>query len=166
MQKGAENMAKPISTIQKHIQTEEEEKNRKLEELKSILADNDTALNETLTLLRELHQSGMLEAAGSMLKAKEKIAEIAVSQAAREPVTNLINHATGAAGALAATDPEMTKKLVNSVLSGLNEANDHLQHQKQLGLLDLVKALKDPDINRAAGFGLAFLKGMGKELNE
>ena len=29
-----------------------------------------------------------------------------------------------------------------------------------------MKVLKDPDINRAIGFGLHFLKGMGKGLQE
>ena len=29
-----------------------------------------------------------------------------------------------------------------------------------------MKAVGDPDINRALGFGLQFLKGMGKELRE
>jgi uncharacterized protein YjgD (DUF1641 family) len=29
-----------------------------------------------------------------------------------------------------------------------------------------MKTLNDPDINRAIGFGVHFLKGMGKELKE
>ena len=39
---------------------------------------------------------GVLEAATSMLQAKEKIAKIALHQITREPVTNLINTLMGA----------------------------------------------------------------------
>lgn len=157
-------MAKPISAIQKHERTEEEEKQRKLDELTSLLTDNDAALNETLSIVRELHESGMLEAASSALKAREKMTEVAVGQLSREPVTQLINHVTSTAEALASIEPDTSKKLVHSIIAGLNEANTHAQHEKKLKMLDLVKALKDPDINRAVQFGLHVLKGMGKEL--
>jgi uncharacterized protein YjgD (DUF1641 family) len=159
-------MAQPITTIHKRVLTEEEMKQQKLEELKTLLADNDEALNQTLEIVRELHKSGMLEAASSMLKAKEKIAKIAIGQVSREPVTNLINNAIGAAEALTNVDPEVTTKLINSVVKGMNEANEHAQSPKQIGLFDLLKALKDPDINRAIGFGMQFLKGLGKGLKD
>lgn len=157
-------MAKPITTIQKRVLTEEETKQQKLEELKTLLADNDEALNQTLEIVRELHKSGMLEAASSMLQAKDKIAKIAVGQVSREPITNLINTVMGATSALTTVDPEVTTKLVNSVVSGMNEANEQAQNPKQIGMFELFKALKDPDINRAIGFGMHFLKGMGKGL--
>ncbi|MFC3884883.1 DUF1641 domain-containing protein [Bacillus songklensis] len=159
-------MAKPITMIQKNALTEEEMKQQKLEELKALLADNDQALNQTLEIVRELHNSGILEAANSMLQAKDKIAKIALGQVSRKPITNLINNAMGAAGALTNIDPEMTTKLVNSVVTGMNEANQHVQSKKQVGLFDLMKAMKDPDINRAIGFGMHFLKGMGKGLKD
>lgn len=37
---------------------------------------------------------------------------------------------------------------------------------KKIGMLDLVKVLNDPDINRAIGFGIHFMKGLGKGLKE
>lgn len=51
----------------------------------------------------------MLEAANSMLKAKEPIAKIVLGQVTREPVTNLINNMMGAAGALTELDPNLRK---------------------------------------------------------
>lgn len=70
----------------------------------------------------------------------------------------------GATGALMNTDPELTTKLVNSAMRGMDEANDYLQTDKKVKVMDLFKLLNDPDINRALGFGIHFLKGMGKEL--
>lgn len=159
-------MAAPIKAIQKHELTEEEQKQQKLEDLKALLADNEEALNQMFNIVGELNDIGMLEAANSMLKAKEPIAKIVLGQVTREPVTNLINNMMGAAGALTDLDPELTKKLVSSVLTGMDEGNQHLQSNKKVGILDLMKVLNDPDINRAIGFGLHFLKGMGKGLKD
>ncbi|MGR3778972.1 DUF1641 domain-containing protein [Bacillus paramycoides] len=159
-------MAAPIQAIQKQELTEEELKQQKLEDLKELLANNEDALNQMFNIVGELNEIGMLEAANSMLKAKEPIVKIVLGQVTREPVTNLINNMMGAAGALTELDPELTKKLVGSVLTGMDEGNQHLQRNKKVGILDLMKVLKDPDINRAIGFGLHFLKGMGKGLKE
>ncbi|MGG0237690.1 DUF1641 domain-containing protein [Bacillus rhizoplanae] len=159
-------MAAPIKVIQKQELTEEEQKQQKLEDLKVLLANNEEALNQMFNIVGELNDIGMLEAANSMLKAKEPIAKIVLGQVTREPVTNLINNMMGAAGALTELNPELTKKLVSSVLTGMDAGNQHLQSNKKVGILDLMKVLKDPDINRAIGFGLHFLKGIGKGLKD
>lgn len=159
-------MAAPITTIQKHELTKEEIQQQKIEDLKASLADNEAALNRIMEIVGELNDMGALEAANSMLQAKEKIAKIALGQVNREPVTNMINNIMGAAGALTSLDPDMTSKLANSVTAGLEAGNKHLEANNKIGMLDLLKSLKDPDINRAVGFGLHFLKGMGKGLNE
>ena len=49
----------------------------------------------------------------------------------REPVTNLINNMMGAAGALTELDPELTKKLIGSLLVGLEKGNEHLESNKK-----------------------------------
>lgn len=157
-------MAQPITEIKKNLLTAEEQKQKKLEALTTLLANNDEALNKVLTIVGELNDIGVLEAADSMLQAKEKIAQIALHQVSREPVTNLINTLMGATGALMKTDPELITKLANSAMKGMDEANDYLQTGKKVKVMDLVKLLNDPDINRALGFGIHFLKGMGKEL--
>ncbi|HDX9590280.1 TPA: DUF1641 domain-containing protein [Bacillus pseudomycoides] len=159
-------MAAPIKAIQRHELTEEEQKQQKLEDLKALLANHEEALNQMFNIVGELNDIGILEAASSMLKAKEPIAKIVLGQVTREPITNLINNMMGAAGALTELDPELTKKLVSSVLKGMDEGNEHLESNKKVGILDLMKVLKDPDINRAIGFGLHFLKGMGKGLKD
>ncbi|MFK2825767.1 DUF1641 domain-containing protein [Bacillus sp. B190/17] len=158
-------MAAPITSIQEHKQTEERTQ-QNLEDLQKLLADNEDALNKIFSIVSELNDIGALEAANAMLQAKEKIVDIALHQASREPVTNLINHFLGATGALANMDPNMTKKLAGSMTAGMEEANKHLHDDKQINMFDLLKVLKDPDINRAVGFGIHFLKGMGKELKE
>ncbi|PZE21882.1 DUF1641 domain-containing protein [Paenibacillus xerothermodurans] len=159
-------MASPIASIKKYKPSEEELKQQKLEALSSLLAENEQALNKIFDIVGELHDTGVLEAADSMLKAKEQIAKIALGQVTREPVTNLINNLMGAAAALTSLDPEFTNRLLSGVSTGVDEGNKHLQSNKKISVLDLVKVLNDPDINRAIGFGIHFMKGLGKGLKE
>lgn len=72
----------------------------------------------------------------------------------------------GASSGLMKADPEITAKLVNSATAGMNEANEYVKTGKKVSALALIKALNDPDVNRAIGVGLHFLKGMGKALEE
>ncbi|OMP65761.1 DUF1641 domain-containing protein [Domibacillus epiphyticus] len=159
-------MAAPITSITKQVLTPEEQQQQKLAELQTLLADNDEAIQKILGIAGELNSIGILDAADSMIQAKEKIAHIALGQVSREPVTNLINHLMNASAVATRIDPELTTKLVGSMEKGINEGIDFLQTDQKTSVFDLAKSLKDPDINRAIGFGLHFLKGMGKGLNE
>ena len=116
-------MAAPITEIHNPI-TEEDIKLQKLEELKMLVTDNEEVLNNLFNILGELNDSGVLDAATSMLKGKEQIAKVALGQATREPVTNLINTLMGATGALMKADAEQMTKLLNSALAGIDEGRD------------------------------------------
>lgn len=157
-------MAQPIRSINKKQLTEEELKIEALEKLTKELAEKKEAMNQTLNILEELHDSGILEAALAMLKAKAQIAETALGQVTRKEVTNIINNAMGAAGMLSSIEPAQTQKVLSGVAKGFNTAME--TPEEKLGMLGLLKLMKDPDVNRAMGFGLRFLKGMGQELKE
>ncbi|WEG12560.1 DUF1641 domain-containing protein [Pullulanibacillus sp. KACC 23026] len=155
-------MAKAISFIKKREYTAEEEKAERLEQITDSVSDNGQALDQTLRILAELHESGILDGLEAALKAKGKITEILLGQATRKEVTNMINNVMGAAGVLAAIDPEQTTKLLSGVAEGLSEAG--AQTDTKVSAFGLLKALRDPDINRAISFGLSFMKGLGKSL--
>ncbi|PLT35530.1 DUF1641 domain-containing protein [Bacillus sp. V5-8f] len=157
-------MAQPIKIIEKKVPTAEELQQQKLEELKSLLSDNKEALDKMMGIAGELNDLGVLEAAHAMIQAKDKIAKIALGQVTREPVTNLVNVLMGATGAMMSADPKATETVLKSSIAGLHEANEHLKSNKKTGVRDFMKAMNDPDINRAVGFGIHFLRGMGKAL--
>ncbi|EGA91077.1 hypothetical protein GPDM_01705 [Planococcus donghaensis MPA1U2] len=159
-------MASPITQIKKKEWTSEEIRQQKLYELETLIAEQNEALNKLLAITGDLDDAGVLDAVGAMVKAKEGIAEVVMEQATREPVTNLINNMMSAAGALTAIDPESTGRLAASAVRGLKEAEEQNQNGKKIGVFQLLKALRDPDINRTIKFGLNFLRGMGKELGK
>jgi len=158
-------MARPITSIKLKQQTPEEIQQEKLSELQLLITEQEQAINKILEITGELDDIGVFDAVQAMVKAKEDIAEIAVNQVSREPVTNLINHVMNVSGMLTDIDPGVTEKLAASVKSGLIEAELQDGNDEAVGVFDLMKSLKDPDINRSIKFGLNFLKGMGKGLD-
>lgn len=159
-------MAKPITSIHKYEPTKEESQQQKLEELQALLAEQEEAMNKILEITGELNNAGVLDAVQAMVKAKDDIAGIAVNQLSGDPAKNMIKNVLNASGILASIDPEVSGKLAESMKSGLQEAQLSSGNSQQIGLFDLMKSLKDPDINRAINYGLHFLKGMGKSLDE
>jgi uncharacterized protein YjgD (DUF1641 family) len=159
-------VANPISTIQKQELTPEQQNEQALQQLLSTLIENAGGLQQTAKLLQELNGSGILPALQSLLVSKEQVATIAVQQLLRPPVTNMINNAMAAAGALTSLDPETTKKLMGSLGDGLKKAEEGLANNETTSVFTLMKVMKDPDINRAMTFGLNLLKGLGQGLQK
>lgn len=158
-------MARPITSIKLKQLTPEEIQQEKLSELQLLITEQEQAINKILEITGELDDIGVFDAVQAMVKAKEDIAEIAVNQVSREPVTNLINHVMKISGMLTEIDPGVTEKLAASVKNGLDEAELHAGNNQAVSVFDLMKSLKDPDVNRSIKFGLNFLKGMGKGLD-
>lgn len=159
-------MAKPIKTIAKQTLTQSEQQNQAVENVIQVLTTNAQGIQETIKLLQELHNSGFLGALNAAVEAKEEIAKTVMGQMVRPPVTNLINNAMAAASGVSELDPAITQKFMNSVTKGIRKAEEGIRSGSKLGIIDLIKALSDPDVNRAMNYGLHLLKGIGEGLQE
>ena len=159
-------MGKPITAIAKEELTKEKVKRQKLDRLVDEISNHSDGLKQTMELLQELHESGIMEIVVALIQAKEKVAKIAIDQMVRPPVTNIINNGMAAAGGLSEMEPATTEKLVKSLSIGIKKAEVGLTSGEKVGVFDLLKVLKDPDINRTLVFGLNLLKGMGEGLKE
>ena len=93
---GAKIVAKEITLIKKKVVTEEEQKQQVADDLLNELSNNREAVEETMQLLAQLQKAGILDAAISLLAAKEDVSKIAVEQLNREPVKNALNNMMGA----------------------------------------------------------------------
>ncbi|MBC2170533.1 DUF1641 domain-containing protein [Listeria booriae] len=157
-------MAEPISKIRRVEKTEDEVKQEKMAAIKDQIVTEDAAFLEALELVKALHDSGALDMINSALKAKEEIATTFLNEARKEPATNAINNLMISGKLLTDTKPEQTEKLLEGLANAQAKANESLKDDTTLGLFGLAKAMKDPDVNRALRYGLAFLKGVGQEL--
>jgi len=159
-------MAAPITNIHRTEKSAEQIQEERLESLQTSIAEHEEALQRMLDITGELESIGAIQALQAMLDAKVEVSKIAVEQANREPIKNLINHAINASASMASIDPSVTERLSNSVKVGIESAELEMIQDNKVGLFDLMKAINDPDVNRAMRFGLSFLRGMGKELGE
>ena len=157
-------MAKSITKIHTAPQSPEEQQAQQLAELTQAVAQHGEALQQTLKLVQELHNSGALQMFQALLQAKEQVAEIAVHQMSKPAVTRTVNHAMEAVGALGELDPAATKKVMAGLVNGVERAQQSLNRNEQLGMLDLWKAMRDPHVNKAMAAMVGFLKGMGEKL--
>ncbi|EUJ24072.1 hypothetical protein PGRAN_05076 [Listeria grandensis FSL F6-0971] len=157
-------MAEPISKIRRVEKTDDQIKQDKMTAIKDQIATDDVAFMEVLELVKALHDSGALDMLNSALKAKEDIATTFLNEARKEPATNAINNLMMTSKLLTETKPEQTEKMLEGLANAQAKANESLKEDTTLGLFGLAKAMKDPDVNRALRYGLAFLKGVGQEL--
>lgn len=68
-------MAKEITLIKKKVVTEEEQKQQVADDLLNELSNNREAVEETMQLLAQLQKAGILDAAISLLAAKEDVSK-------------------------------------------------------------------------------------------
>ncbi|AMA74361.1 MULTISPECIES: DUF1641 domain-containing protein [Aneurinibacillus] len=157
-------MAKPTTTIKKHEPTEAELQAQALEELTGLIAKNGEALQELLKVIRLLYESGALEIIGGLIQAREKVVEIGISQLSKPTMTRGINSVMSVVGMLGEMEPETIKKVVEGIVNGMRCSVEKARADEKMSLFDLIKAYKDPDVNRAITIMLSFLKGMGQKL--
>lgn len=160
------SMAAPITSIKLKELTPAEVQQQKMDELQSLITEQQQSLQKILEITAELDNAGVLDSVNAMVKAKDEIASIAVTQASREPMTNLINNIMNAAGLLTSINPEVTESLKDSISKGIEEAELYKGNGDKVSIFQVMTALNDPHINRAVKYGLDFLKGMGKGLDK
>ncbi|MHC5252188.1 helical membrane plugin domain-containing protein [Listeria kieliensis] len=157
-------MAEPISKIRDVSPSPEEKEAEQLEELKQTIAQDESGFKEILEFVKLLHDAGALEAVNSAMKAKEDIAKTFLNEWRKEPTTNAINNLMISGQLLTETKPEQTEAMIGQMKSAASEADKAAKDESIVGLFGLMKAMKDPDVNRALRYGIAFLKEMGKGL--
>ncbi|WP_099222503.1 DUF1641 domain-containing protein [Listeria costaricensis] len=157
-------MAEPISKIRETGPTLEEQQAEHLQELKDAFAKEDSGFKEMIEFVRLLNEAGALEAVNSAVKAKEEIAKTFLNEWRKEPTTNAINNLMLTSQLLTETKPEQTEAIIKKMKETAKQAEESAKSEEIIGLFGLMKALKDPDVNRALRYGLTFLKGMGENL--
>lgn len=131
-----------------------------------IASAKPNATEDLQLLLEELHESGILEAARSLIAAKESATKIAVEQMVRGEVVTAINNVMAIGAVLTKVDTNHFSQLAEGLKAGFVQGEKAVKKNKKVGLFHLSKALKDPDVNRAIRYGLGFLQGLGKHLPE
>ncbi|HEU5140711.1 MAG TPA: DUF1641 domain-containing protein [Bacillales bacterium] len=156
-------MAKPISTIDRIVVDEETKHQRDVEEIETALAENKEAVLETIELLGNLYDRGVLETLNGFFSQGEQVLQIIVQEINKPGHSQVLENLVGLAGILGSIDMDQLKTFTEKANNGLQEATESDTDDGPSSIFQLMKVLKDPEINRSVGMLLKFLKGMGKE---
>lgn len=155
-------MADPISNVKQMEISKEKIQQDNLEEVIEAVSDNKEAILKGIDFLSTLNDNGMLEMSHALVKHKEDALENVMNELNKPQYAKVLENIMQLvflAGELRVDElNDFANRLNNGMVAAGNpESNDKTSY------LDVMKALKDPEINRSITMLLAFLKGMGKE---
>lgn len=133
------------------------------EDLKAQLIAHKEALDQLFTLLDQLAENDLLQAMAALLGARKEVLAILAKRFLPATV-HTVQDAEEVWRWLDALPPTHLQQLFSGVQAGALQAEQVMHSDQSLGLLALIRMIRDPDINRALRGILAFLKGMGHSL--
>ncbi|MBG9450979.1 hypothetical protein ABE67_17075 [Cytobacillus firmus] len=159
-------MAKAIKQIELVQPSAEEGQAKDIAGLLTQLSQNREALSSAIDIIGQLQKSGILDIIQGFLHSKEKVAAIAIDQVNQPNMHNIIRNGFNTVDFLGSLDPQQMNIMMSAVTKGLDESSEVMKRNEKTGVLGLMKALRDPDINLAINSMLGFLKGMGREMGK
>lgn len=154
-------MAKPTNVIARPVKTPEEERDAALEALLEGASDHTDALLSGLALLQSLHQRGVLEALAALAQKSDDALGIAMDTLAQPAYSQGAKNALILAQMLSSLEEETLVTTQRMVASGVRAFAGAQPPAKPLGVFDVLRALKDPDVSAGLAAVLALLKGIG-----
>ncbi|MEC0242450.1 DUF1641 domain-containing protein [Paenibacillus dokdonensis] len=157
-------MANPITRINRQVPTEEEIREQEVERLVSGAAKSNPGLLMFMDIIQEMYEAGYLEVVHGMVKNREKVLPHVFDFIKISGMPVVMKNAVTGMQFLSTLEPHKVQRTMNAVGHGLNKALDTDTDEDQKGFFDLLKMMKDPDVNRSITMMLNFLKSMGEQL--
>jgi len=158
-------MAEAIRRIEADPNNSKTEHEENLAAILEQIAANRKTIQDSLTILSELHESGLLAIVKGVLATRDKVGAIAMEQVNQPGMHHLIKNGINAIELLTAIEPEEIKQVFDSITSGLKHATQQTDQQPIKGTWGLLKAMKDPNVQASLTMMIKFLQGMGASLN-
>jgi uncharacterized protein YjgD (DUF1641 family) len=157
-------MAKAITKIQ-HIELSEEQRRRMdLQEIETALLDNKEAILKSLDIVRHMNDRGVLSLLSGLFSEGDKVLNVLVKAADKPEATNTLKNLLLMVGVLGTINVQQLEPLLLKLNSGIARVAEYKDNEdEKLGYFDIVRSLKDPEINNALSLLFEFLKGMGED---
>lgn len=156
-------MAKPISAIERLVVSDETKREQDLKEIEASLANHKEAVLEAIDLLGNLQDRGILSLLNGLFSQGDEVLRIMVQEVNQPNNSRVLGNLLGLTGILGSIDIDRLKILTEKANNGLKEATETDAVEEPGNVFELLKVLKDPEVNRSIGMLVQFLKGMGKE---
>lgn len=136
------------------------------EKLGESVHDSAPALDESLKLLRELHEHGVLDVLIKLVRGGEGLSASAIHILGGKSGTAILRNATELVKILDGLDHRELRALGHGLQLGVSQGAQHVAQGKGVGLGDLVGLMRDRDVQLALGAIFGLLKGVGRGLRE
>ena len=148
-------MAKPITTIERRAATE----TMPIEAQPEALA---TAEFQRLLVLA--HERGVLQAMNHLLEEPDAALGTATDWATQRGNLAVVKHALLFYNTLQSIDPRAVQALLNGLNGAAEGAANGRDEWHVVGFFGLLRALRDPDVNRGMRFLLRMAAGLGRSV--
>jgi uncharacterized protein YjgD (DUF1641 family) len=156
-------MAKPIRALPSP--TEDEGTASLSEALASELNSAGGSLRELLELVRLLDERGWLRFASDLLRAEDRVVAVVTDRVDPADIKRVAQNLELMYRTLRSVDPKLFAEFMNGVPGGVKEAR-RARSDSTLGFLEIVGALRDPEVNLGVRMMLGFLRGIGQSARE
>lgn len=158
-------MAKAITNIEKYIMDKEEEKQQSIHQILDVISDNRESITTFLDILNEIHELGILDIIQGVLKNRQEISVIALSQFDQPSIHHMMKTGMNAIQFLGKLEPDKLQDLLQGVERGIERLTE-TQNNQTHSLWEIGKAMRDPNVTFALSSMIRFMNGMGEAMKE
>ncbi|WP_404452396.1 DUF1641 domain-containing protein [Virgibacillus necropolis] len=155
-------MANPITKIKRMEIPEEVAQEQNMAEVTKAVSENKDAILKGIDFLSTLNENGMLDMTHALVKQKETALDNIMRELNKPQYSATLENISKLFLFLGELNVDELKHFTDKLNHGMEEALA-FDNSEKTSYMDLIKALKDPEINRSITMLLEFLRGMGKK---
>lgn len=141
---------------------EEQIRAKKVSNLEAKMADNADSIEKAIDLIRSLDEAGTLDFMNAFVKNKEDALDHFVTEANKPRYSKTLENLFEFIFLMGDLDVQKVRELSKRMNQGLEGLEEGSQRDEKTSMMDLMKALKDPEINQGVTMMMSFLRGVGR----
>lgn len=142
--------------------SEDVQRENDLLEVTRAVSENKDAILKGIDLLTTVHESGALDMINALVKQKDQAIKNVVEQANKPTYASILENFSDLFLLTKDIPVDELGYLIGKVNQGLKEART-AENEESISYVGIIKALKNPEVNRSLTMMLGFLHGMGRE---
>lgn len=154
-------MANPIRNIKRMEVSDEEIQQQNLAEVLEAVSENKEAILKGIDLLATVDETGGLDIIDAFIKHREVALEKIINEMNKDKYASSIENISKLFIAMGSIQVDELQAIINKVNEGMKEAQT-VSEDENTSYMGILKALKDPEVNRSITMLLQFLRVMGK----
>jgi uncharacterized protein YjgD (DUF1641 family) len=156
-------VAKAIQQIERAPVVPEDKASQDKEALLAALLERREAIEKSIQFLQRADERGLLDMVTALVGQGDKVMGVVSRELNKSHNSAMLVHFVKLAEMIGELDIEKLQPLISKVNQGIEKADEIVSSGETTTLFDMLKALKDPEVNRAITALFGFLKGAGSK---